>query len=77
MFEYTMEHLFFCTATLEMPPETRGPVPSGVRVNVYITGGKVEGPNVLGSEKRIRNGVKCATTCMPYARGMADGSGYE
>ena len=77
MFEYTMEHLFSHTATLGMPPETIGPVPSGVRVNVYIMGGKVEGPNVLGSEKRIRNGVKCAPTCMPYARGMADRSGYE
>ena len=35
MFEYTMEHLFSYTAPLEMPPETRGVVPGGARVNVY------------------------------------------
>ena len=53
MFEYTMEHLFSYTATLEMPPETIGPVPGGARVNVYITGGEVEGPKLQGKLRPV------------------------
>ena len=44
MFEYSMEHLFSYSAMLEMPPEVIGPLPEGLRVNVYVTGGEVEGP---------------------------------
>ena len=53
MFEYTMERLFSYTASLEMPPETIGPVPGGVRVNVYITGGEVEGPKLRGKLRPV------------------------
>ncbi len=59
LFEYTMEPLFSYTVTLEMPPETIGPVPGGVRVNVYITGGAVEGPHLQGKLRPV--GAACLT----------------
>jgi hypothetical protein len=48
MFDYTMEHVFSYTATLRAPPEVIGPVPEGVRVNFYVTGGQVTGPRLQG-----------------------------
>jgi len=47
MFDYSLEHIFSYTATLN-PPERIGPVPEGIKVNFYVTGGKVEGPKVNG-----------------------------
>lgn len=50
MFDYRLEHLFSYDATLAAP-EVIGPVPEGIRVNFYVTGGEVSGPKVRG---RIR-----------------------
>jgi len=43
-----LEHLFSYTASLQVPPEVIGPVPEGVRVNFYVTGGTLTGPRVRG-----------------------------
>jgi hypothetical protein len=51
MFNYTMEHICSYTATLQRPHEVIGPLPEGLRVNVYVTGGEVTGPRLRG---RIR-----------------------
>ncbi len=51
MFDYKMEHLFSYTASLQSPVETIGPVPEGIRVNFYITGGVIRGDRLNG---RIR-----------------------
>jgi len=36
------------TVTLQMPPEAIGPVPEGLRLNVYLTGGRIEGERLRG-----------------------------
>lgn len=36
------------TVTLQMPPEVIGPVPEGIRVNIYLTGGQVTGERLRG-----------------------------
>ena len=48
MYDYTMEHIYSCTVTLQNPPEVIGPTPEGLRLNVYITGGEVTGPRLNG-----------------------------
>jgi hypothetical protein len=48
MHDYTMEHIFSYTATLQSPPEAIGPTPEGLRLNIYITGGEVTGPRLQG-----------------------------
>jgi hypothetical protein len=48
MLNYSLEHLFSYTATLNNPPEVIGPISEGLRVNFYVTGGKVEGSKVNG-----------------------------
>jgi hypothetical protein len=48
MFEYRLEHIFSFTARLQNPPEAIGPVGEGLRINFYVTGGKVSGPKVKG-----------------------------
>lgn len=47
MHAYEMPHLFSYSATLA-PPEVIGPVPEGLRVNFYITGGVLRGPGAHG-----------------------------
>ena len=47
MFDYRLEHLFSYSVTLN-PPEVIGPVPEGIRVNLYITGGEIGGPKLRG-----------------------------
>ena len=47
MIDYHLEHLFSYNATLA-PPEVIGPLPEGIRVNVYVTGGAVHGPKLQG-----------------------------
>lgn len=47
MFGYNLEHLFSYSVTLN-PPEVIGPVPEGIRVNLYITGGELQGPKIQG-----------------------------
>jgi hypothetical protein len=53
MFKYNMEHLFSYNVTLEMPPEVIGPVPEGLRANVYLTGGEVDGPKLKGKVRPV------------------------
>lgn len=43
-----LEHIFSYTATLKNPPEVIGPLPEGIRVNFYVTGGTVSGPKLEG-----------------------------
>jgi hypothetical protein len=52
MIEYRLEHIMSYTATLT-EPEVIGPLPEGLRVNIYVTGGEVVGPKVSG---KIRPG---------------------
>jgi Protein of unknown function (DUF3237) len=43
-----LDHLFSCQAMLHAP-EIIGPVPEGIRVNFYVTGGTIEGPRLRGT----------------------------
>jgi len=51
MFDYSMDHIFSYSATLDGDMEVIGSTPSGFRINVYVTGGEMAGPRVRG---RIR-----------------------
>ena len=46
MLDYRLEHIFSYTATVT--PEVIGPLPEGIRVNYYVTGGTMEGPRLNG-----------------------------
>ena len=47
MHKYELEHILSFTATLgEL--EVIGPVPEGVRANLFVTGGEVTGPRISG-----------------------------
>lgn len=48
MIDYRLEHLCSYSATLNSPPEVIGPVPEGLRVNFYVTGGELRGPRLSG-----------------------------
>jgi hypothetical protein len=43
-----LEHLFSYNATLYSPREVIGPVAEGLRLNAFVTGGKVDGPRLRG-----------------------------
>jgi hypothetical protein len=47
MYEYRLEHIMSYTVKLA-EPEVIGPVPEGLRVNIYVTAGEVTGPRVSG-----------------------------
>ena len=47
MIDYQAAHLCSYTGTLS-PPEIIGPVPEGLRVNFYSTGGELSGPKLRG-----------------------------
>ena len=51
-----LEHIFSYTGTLANPPEVIGPVPEGIRVNFYSTGGEFAGPGWNG--KAIRGKLR-------------------
>ena len=53
MFDYRMEHLFSYTANLQSPVEAIGPVPEGIRVNFYITGGGIQGDRLNGRVRPV------------------------
>jgi Protein of unknown function (DUF3237) len=53
MIDYTLEHLFSYTGTLAAAPEVIGPVPEGLRVNFYSTGGDIVGPAVRGCVRPV------------------------
>ncbi len=48
MYDYSMEHIFSYKATLDSSPEVIGQTPEGLRINYYVTGGKVDGPRLQG-----------------------------
>ena len=52
MLDYKLEHIFPYAVTLE-PPEVIGPVPGGVPVNFYVSGGEVTGPKVYGKLRPV------------------------
>lgn len=52
MHRYEMPHLFSYSATLA-PPEVIGPVPEGLRVNFYISGGELRGPLACGKLRPV------------------------
>ena len=45
--DYKMEHIYSFKASLRAP-EVIGPTPEGIRLNIYVTGGEVEGPRLRG-----------------------------
>ena len=53
MFDYSMEHVCSYTATLKAPPEVIGPVPEGLRWNVYVTGGEITGSKLQGTIRPV------------------------
>jgi len=53
MFEYHLEHLFSYNATLASEPEVIGPIPEGLRMIYYVTGGEVSGPKVKGKLRPV------------------------
>jgi hypothetical protein len=52
MIEYRLEHIASYTATLR-EPEVIGPLPEGLRVNRYVTGGEVVGPKLSGKIRPV------------------------
>jgi Protein of unknown function (DUF3237) len=53
MIDYTLEHILSYTGTLASPPEVIGPVPEGVRVNFYTTGGEITAGKVRGKVRPV------------------------
>jgi len=52
VFEYRLEHVmsFYINAQF---PEMIGPVPEGIQLNFYITGGEISGPKVVGKVRPV------------------------
>ncbi len=53
MNDYELEHICSYTGTLASPPEVIGPLPEGLRVNFYSTGGNISGPRVQGKVRAV------------------------
>ena len=53
MNDYTLEHILSYTGALAGPPEIIGPVPEGVRVNFYTTGGEITEGKVHGKVRPV------------------------
>lgn len=53
MNDYKLEHILSYTGTLASPPETIGPLPEGLRVNFYSTGGEISGPRIRGKVRSV------------------------
>ena len=56
MIDYKIEHVcsFAVRGTQEVPPEIIGPVPEGIRVNFYSSGGgAVTGPRIRGTVRPV------------------------
>lgn len=52
MYSYELEHIFSYAVALA-EPEVVGPVPGGVRANLYATGGEVTGPKLQGRVRPV------------------------
>jgi hypothetical protein len=48
---YKLEHVCSYTGTLGGPAAIIGPVPEGIRVNFYSTGGEIIGPTIRGKRR--------------------------
>ncbi len=53
MIDYQLEHIFSYTGTLANPPEFIGPMPEGIRVNFYSSGGEVKGARIRGKIRAV------------------------
>jgi len=53
MIAYRLEHFMSYTTKLT-EPELIGPVPEGIRVNIYVTGGEISGPKLSGKLRPVR-----------------------
>src|SRR5215510_15381936 len=53
MIDYKLEHILSYTGELAMPPELIGPIPEGIRVNFYSTGGDITGPRIRGKVRPV------------------------
>lgn len=71
MLDYSLEHLFSYYITVSAP-ELLGPLPEGVRLNFYITGGKMTGPRVVG---KVRTVGADWVTIRPDGIGVVDVNG--
>ena len=53
MIDYRLEHIFSYSATLAPSLEVIGPLPEGLRVNAYVSGGVVSGPKLRGKLRPV------------------------
>jgi hypothetical protein len=53
MLEYRLEHICSYSVTLAAPFEGIGPVPEGIRLNAYVSGGEVTGPRLNGKVRAV------------------------
>jgi hypothetical protein len=71
MFDYKLQHLCSYKATLQAPPEVIGPVPEGIRINFYVSGGTVSGDRLNGCVRPVgadnfllrRDGIGLLSVC--------------
>jgi hypothetical protein len=52
-FECRLEHLFNVAVQLEKDLEIIAPLPEGIRINAYISGGHIEGPRLRGKIRPV------------------------
>ena len=65
--EYKLEHILTYAGRLVSPPEVIGPLPEGIRVNFYSSGGEISGPKIHGKLRPVggdwatvrKDGVMC------------------
>jgi len=53
MFNYAVDHIFSYSVSLDPNMEVIGPIPEGLRINVYIQGGEVNGAKVNGKIRPV------------------------
>jgi len=53
MIDFTLEHILSYRGALASSPEIIGPVPEGIRVNFYSTGGEITGPKLRGKVRPV------------------------
>src|SRR5262245_26048165 len=53
MIDYKLEHICSFTGVLVSPPEVLGPLPEGIRVNFYTSGGVITGPKIRGKVRPV------------------------
>ena len=51
--KYALEHVCSYNARLQMPLEAIGPVAEGLRLNLYLAGGEVNGPKLQGKVRPV------------------------